>query len=266
MQAIRSLSIWLGVVVVTGVMYPIGLLVHLIALPFDPTRKAQHWYSCRWGRALTKLNSNWSFTLEGTERIPKDRPLILISNHTGMADILMAFCLDHQFKWIAKEIIFKVPMLGWFMSHSGYIRLRRGNRDSIVKCMERARWYLDHGISVLLFPEGTRTEDGELRPFKRGAFRLAIDSGCDILPMAMINTEDALPKNTWLVPEKRSDMKLLVGEVIPTKGLTLKDLPSLIEHSRAVIQTLKDQLAGKLEPSEVSEPDRATDFNDSVAV
>ena len=203
-----------------------------------------------------KLNSRWRFTVHGRERIPKDRPVVLIANHLGMADILMAFHLGHHFKWNAKQIIFRVPMLGWFMSHAGYIPVKRGDRESIHTCMERARWYLENGVSVLLFPEGTRSEDGELRPFKTGAFRLAIETGCDIVPMGIINTTDALPKRTWRIPDKLADMHLLVGDVIPTSDLTLADVDALSSRSRAAIQSLKDQLQGRRSPRESRRPMR----------
>ena len=126
----------------------------LVTMSFDPTRRIGHWYATLWGRIITKLNNRWSFEVIGQERIPQDRPLVVVSNHQGMGDIMMAFCMDLHFKWISKAANFYVPCMGWFMYHAGYIPLRRGDKSSIVKCMARARWYLDHGRDRALLPRG----------------------------------------------------------------------------------------------------------------
>jgi 1-acyl-sn-glycerol-3-phosphate acyltransferase len=242
MQALRSIYLWSAIALLTTVMYIVGLPIFLLTMPFDPQRRVGHWYAQRWGRIILKLNPRWSVEVRGQEHIPAGRPLVVVSNHQGVGDIMMAFTLDLHFKWISKAANFYVPCMGWFMYHAGYIPLRRGTKSSILRCMARARKYLDDGVSVLFFPEGTRSTDGRVGSFKAGAFKLAIDGGFDILPVAITGTFDALPKHSWKFPEERSTMKLLVGAPIPTKGLSDGDLDALMDRTRQTVIALKTEL------------------------
>jgi 1-acyl-sn-glycerol-3-phosphate acyltransferase len=244
-QALRSIYIWVGIAVLTSAMYVVGLPMFLLTMPFDPQRRIGHWYATSWGRIITKLNNRWSFDVIGQNRIPHDRPLVVVSNHQGMGDIMMAFCMDLHFKWISKASNFYVPCMGWFMYHAGYIPLRRGDKSSILKCMDRARKYLDDGVSVLFFPEGTRSTDGVVKEFKPGAFKLAIDAGVDILPLAITGTANALPKHTWKFSDEPTAMRMLVGDVISTRGLREADLPQLMAETRQAIVELKAELEGR---------------------
>jgi len=243
-QVLRSLYIWFSIAFGTMVMYFAVLPIFLITMPFDRKRRFGHWYATVWGRGILKLNNRWSTEVHHQERIPRGKPLVIVSNHQGMGDIMMAFCLDHHFKWISKRANFFVPFMGWFMFHAGYIPLVRGRRDSIERCMRKSRWWLDQGVSVLFFPEGTRSQDGVIKPFKPGAFKLALDAGCDILPIAMAGTLDALPKGTWKFSDEYVTMKVLVGHPISIRGYHEGNLDQLIERTRQDVIALKDELDG----------------------
>jgi 1-acyl-sn-glycerol-3-phosphate acyltransferase len=243
-QALRSIYIWVGIAVLTTAMYVVGLPMFLLTMPFDPQRRIGHWYATHWARMITGLNSRWSFAVIGQERIPQNRPMVVVSNHQGMGDIMMAYCMDLHFKWISKAANFYVPCMGWFMFHAGYIPLRRGEKSSIVKCMARARQYLDDGVSVLFFPEGTRSKDGAVKEFKPGAFKLAIEAGADILPLAIAGTANALPKHTWKFSDEPTAMRMLVGDVVSTRGMTEEDVPRLSAMVRGMIIGLKHELEG----------------------
>jgi 1-acyl-sn-glycerol-3-phosphate acyltransferase len=244
-QIVRSIYIWFSIGFGTALMYFAALPVFLVTAPFDRRRRFGHWYAQMWGRGILKLNNRWSVEVRGQERIPKNRPLVVVANHQGMGDIMMAFCLNLHFKWISKRANFLVPFMGWFMFHAGYIPLVRGRKDSIEKCMAKARWWLDQGVSVLFFPEGTRSRDGNVKEFKRGAFKLALDAGCDILPVGIAGTIDALPKGTWKFSDEHSAMKLLVGDVISIKGYTDSKIDELILLTRDEVIALKDELDGR---------------------
>jgi 1-acyl-sn-glycerol-3-phosphate acyltransferase len=101
------------------------------------------------------------------------------------------------------------------------------------------------GVSVLFFPEGTRSHDGVVKPFKPGAFKLALEAGCDVLPLAINGTLNALPKGTWLFGNERVKMRILAGEPISTRGMTDDDLERLMAMSRDAVVALKDELDGK---------------------
>ena len=236
---LRSLFNWFSIAATTTIMYVVGAPMFLLTAPFDPLRKIGHRYATIWGRLLTWFNSRWSVEVVGAEKIPKGRPLVVISNHQGVGDIIAVYFLDLHFKWISKAANFYVPFMGWFMFHAGYIPLRRGRKDSILRCMDRARWYLDRGISILFFAEGTRSLDGHVLPFKPGAFKVAIEGQFDILPLGIGGTKEALPKHSWKFPDERTPMKVYVGDLISTVGMTEADMPALIEKARAQIIALK---------------------------
>lgn len=242
-QVARSIYVWGAIAVLTVSMYVTGLPLFILTMPFDRTRAVGHWYAQRWGRMILKFNNRWTSTVYRHDRLPpKGKPVIIVSNHQGMGDIMMSFCLDIHFKWISKAINFYVPLMGWFMFHAGYIPLKRGNKKSIARCMERSREYLDMGVSVLFFPEGTRSKDGNIQAFKPGAFKLALEAKVDILPMAISGTHDALPKDTWKFSNDYSHMRVLLGNVISTSGYSDDNLDELIAKTRNTIITLKNEL------------------------
>jgi 1-acyl-sn-glycerol-3-phosphate acyltransferase len=248
-QVTRSIYIWSAIGFGTAVMYAAQLPVFLLSRPFDRNRRFGHWYATVWGRGILKLNNRWVIYVKGNERIPKGRPLVVVSNHQSMGDICMAFCLDLHFKWISKKVNFQVPFMGWMMYHAGYIPLVRGHRGSIEKCMEQAGTWLKRGVSVLFFPEGTRSQDGNIKAFKPGAFSLALKTGCDILPVAMTGTMDALPKHSWLFPDEYAHMKVSVGDPISIADYKPDEIDRLIEDTRQAITALKDDLDGKAAPA-----------------
>jgi 1-acyl-sn-glycerol-3-phosphate acyltransferase len=234
---IRAFFLWSAIALVTCAFYPPDILTALLWLPFDATRPVGHFWARQWARLIIWINPAWSVELSGA-RLPRGRHFVVVSNHESMADIIVDLHLPLHFKFISKESNFKVPVLGWGMSLAGYLPLRRGQRSSIERCMARARWCLDHGVSVLFYPEGTRSLDGALLPFKAGAFRLAIESGVDVLPIATTGSRDALPKNSLVFSSEKNPMRLVVGTPIPVKGLTLDDVQSLSDRTRAAIIAL----------------------------
>lgn len=244
LDVLFSIWCWFTVVAVTAVLYlPGHLPLWLVTRWFDETHRVCHWYCKHWARSVTRANPQWRMRVRGKENIPRDRPVILVSNHLGIGDILLLYFLDLQFRWMAKEVIFKVPMIGWSMAHAGYIRLRRGDKDSIKKALERSRWYLERGVSVLIFPEGTRSRDGKLLPFKPGAFRLALETGCDLLPMGIVGTEAALPTDGWKFPRRISHMHLEVGAPIRVADYTMNDVEALTQRTRQAIEDLLQRAA-----------------------
>jgi 1-acyl-sn-glycerol-3-phosphate acyltransferase len=256
-QTLRSLYIWTTIASLTAAMYAVGAPVFLLSAPFDKQRRLGHWYATRWGRLIMSINSRWSCEVIHGERIPKGRALVVVSNHQGVGDIMVAYHLDLHFKWISKASNFFVPFMGWFMFHAGYIPLRRGRKDSIVHAMERSRVYLENGVSVLFFPEGTRSADGVVKAFKPGAFRLALDGHFDILPLGISGTHDAIPKHSWRFSEDKAPMKVVVGDVISTQGLGEADLDALIARTRDAIIVLKADADARI-ARELGQPEPST--------
>ena len=130
------------------------------------------------------------------------------------------------------------------MRLSGDIPIVRGERDSIKRAVERCRTYLSRGVPVIIFPEGTRSETDEMLPFREGAFRLAIDEGVPIMPIAVEGTRTALAKHDWRFDYSRA--RVIVGEPIPTADLKEEDMEQLMEETRRQIEALRHTLRTKL--------------------
>jgi 1-acyl-sn-glycerol-3-phosphate acyltransferase len=171
----------------------------------------------------------------GTENVPSGTPVIFMSNHQGNFDILALFqAIPRRFAWIAKEELFRVPVFGHSMARAGYVPLDRsaGGRKAL-KSMDNAAALIREGRSVVVFPEGTRTPDGELLPFKQGGFLLAGKAGVPIVPITINGSMRINPKNHLeLYP---GTIKIRIGDPVPTVGVAGRDRERLMEQVRLAI-------------------------------
>jgi 1-acyl-sn-glycerol-3-phosphate acyltransferase len=181
------------------IFYVVALLLFLVTSPFDRNGKLLHLYSCFWGSQYFYLSPFWRFTVENRHHLPRRGPAVIVANHSSLGDILVLFGLYRPFKWVSKASVFRVPFLGWNMSLNRYVALQRGDRDSIAKMIRECEEWLQRGVPILMFPEGTRSEDGNMKPFKDGAFRLAIEQQCPLIPIVIVGTERTLPKHGLLL-------------------------------------------------------------------
>jgi 1-acyl-sn-glycerol-3-phosphate acyltransferase len=178
----------------------------------------------------------WRIRFEG--RWPPGRgAYVVVANHQSFLDIFVLCNIPHEMKWIAKRELFRIPMFGWAMTVAGDISLARGDAASAMKVMEKARRYLRSGMSVMIFPEGTRSTDGKLLPFKPGAFKLAIETGVPVLPIAVEGTGQGMPPGGLRVHSARITVRIL--EPVPTTGLTGRNV-------RALRDDVRDRIAGAL--------------------
>ncbi|OGX16044.1 MAG: hypothetical protein A2166_05370 [Omnitrophica WOR_2 bacterium RBG_13_41_10] len=179
-------------------------LVSTVLFPFDKKRKFTHAQCFWWSNAVTALNPYWDVKVEGLKNIDHNQTYVVVSNHQSLADIVLMYKTRMQFKWVAKESLFKIPFLGWNMFLAKHIMLRRGEFSSIKKVYKEAVQWLRSGISVLFFPEGTRSNDLAMGEFQNGAFKLAIKEKVPILPILIQGTRDAIPKGSWRFTTKIS--------------------------------------------------------------
>jgi 1-acyl-sn-glycerol-3-phosphate acyltransferase len=216
---LRAFSVvyWAFVVLTMPALFVGALAVFLLSLPFDPRRLALHAYSCAWATFYVVANPLWKVRVGGREHLPRRGPAVLVANHLSLLDILALYALFRPFKWVAKAELFRIPVVGWNMALNDYVRIRRGDPESARKMMEHCRRHLERGSPVLFFPEGTRSPDGRLQAFKDGAFRLAHEVGCPVVPIALTGTGEALPKN-GLVLRGRMDATVRVLPAIPSAG------------------------------------------------
>jgi 1-acyl-sn-glycerol-3-phosphate acyltransferase len=210
------------------------------ALEPDNLRVRGRWMR-RFGRLTARLNPLWRFSVEGTP--PADvghAAYVVVANHESSADPFLLSGLPWDMRWVSKEELFHVPVLGQLLRLGGDIPLRRGDRVSVARMLAEARATLADGLPVMIFPEGTRSPDGQLGQFKDGAFQLAIEAGVPILPLAIEGTRACRPKGSLWFGEASARVRVLPA--ISTHGLTLTDLPGLRERTRARIAGALDEM------------------------
>lgn len=192
-----------------------------------------------WAKTILSICSV-NMEVSGVENIGQELPGIYMSNHQSYFDIFALLAgLPVNFKFILKKELMKVPILGRAMKSAGYISLDREDSRKAVASMNKAADRIRNGASVLIFPEGTRSEDGVVREFKKGGFHLALKSGRDIIPVAIVKSRDIAPKGSLKV--NKGTIFLKIGKAIPVTGCSKKDMPLLMEKVRdAVVGMMKE--------------------------
>lgn len=220
-QFLFSLYLWFVVVLATGLISSLIIFSFPLAL-VDPSRRWAHRLGTLWGVLLIRLNPFWHLRVIGKEHIRKGKSYVLVANHASLSDIVCLFFLDHQFKWLAKKSLFKIPFLGWSMAAMGYIPLERGKYASIRTSYRQALDWLEKDVSILIFPEGTRSRSGEMGQFKSGAFRLAIESKRPIVPIVLAGTQQVISKGQAAFG-KPGGAVLSILPPIETKEISLEE-------------------------------------------
>jgi 1-acyl-sn-glycerol-3-phosphate acyltransferase len=250
-KAIQSALIWLFLAVWTILEFIPFIIIYPFTLLFDRKLSFAHWITTIWGIVFFSVNPLWKITVEGREKSGTGGPYVIAPNHESMGDILVLFHLRTHFKWIAKRVLFFIPLMGWAMGMAGDIPLVRGDRGSIRRCMRKAAEWLRRGVSVMIFPEGTRSRTGKLRAFKPGAFRLALETGRPILPVVLVGTFPVLPKKSWILKEK-AHVRMRVLDPIDPEPFAPGDCAGYSDHVRAIMAEAKAELENK-DPAEVVE-------------
>lgn len=186
------------VVLISAILFPIALIIRIITTPFDRKLIVLNFFSHFWGSLYFWTNPFWSLEISGREHLPKNRSVVFVSNHLSTIDVLVASRLFVHFKWVSKVENFKIPFIGWTMYLNRYVAIKRGGLSSIKSMMKQSKFHLDNGSSIFIFPEGSRAQDGVLKSFKTGAFKIAQESNVDIVPIVLTGTDKAVPKNTLM--------------------------------------------------------------------
>ena len=217
-QSIQSVAIWAVGIVTIVVLFFVMAFLSIILYPFDRKRKIVHAQCFWWTDAVTALNPYWDVKVAGLENLDYQKTYVVVSNHQSLADIVLMYKTRMQLKWVAKESLFKIPILGWNMLLARHIQLRRGNFSSIKRVYKEAGEWLRKNVSVVFFPEGTRSDSEGLGDFQNGAFKLAIKEKVPILPILIQGTKNAIPKGSWRFTTRISCV-LKVLPPIETSGL-----------------------------------------------
>ena len=232
---VLSALFWLFIVVSSLlVLFPVALLIWALTVLFDRRLVVLHLFTCFWASLYSWLNPAWRVRVEGREHIRPDVAYVMVANHQSLLDILVLFRLFVHFKWVSKIENFRVPAVGWNMSLNRYIKLRRGNRESVERMMRACERTIAEGNSIMMFPEGTRSPDGRLRAFKPGAFTLAQTTRAPLLPIILQGTANALPKRGFVL-RGRHEIRIRVLDEIPYRTFADISVEALTERVRDLI-------------------------------
>jgi 1-acyl-sn-glycerol-3-phosphate acyltransferase len=206
----------------------------MICTFFDRSGRLYHLHARGWSRAGFRL-AGIRLEVTGAEKVPVDTPVIFMSNHQGNFDIFALFlALPQRFSWIAKEELFRIPVFGHSIARAGYVPLNRtGDGRQALKSIEAAAAIIRKGQSVAIFPEGSRTFDGGLLPFKKGGFLLAGKAGVPIVPVTINGSMLINPKTRLELHP--GTIRVRIADPIPTEGLDLHDRHHLLEDVRRTI-------------------------------
>jgi 1-acyl-sn-glycerol-3-phosphate acyltransferase len=219
----------------------VGSLTALLFGAIDKTGELVLALARLWSRVILGVPG---VKLEVKMHVPLEpgRPYVFMPNHASMVDIWVVFvAIPASFRFIAKKQLAQIPLFGWAMAAGRFIFIDRQNAASARRSMEEAARRIRGGQSVVIFPEGTRTRDGRLLPFKKGGFHLAMDSGADIVPVAIRGSREVMPRGAALI--KAGTVTLEVGEPIPTAGLKSADRDALIKKVRGRVAEMLGETA-----------------------
>lgn len=226
---IRTLLLFFWTVLVTGFFAVVVILISFISRNGDTIHKvARIWAKC------ILVASGVKVTVKGLPNIDPAGSYIYMSNHLSNFDIpiLMSY-LPVQFRWLAKAELFRIPLFGYAMKRAGYISIDRSDRKSAIQSLNKAAKIIRNGVSVVIFPEGTRSQNNNIQPFKKGGFFLAIDSGVHIVPIIIHAAWSIMPKKQFLV--KPGNVVLEITSPIESSDYTRETRDDLMEKIRNVI-------------------------------
>ncbi len=233
-------------------MFLIALSLFCLTYFFDKRLIILNLFTAFWGTMYIWFMPVWSVKVIGRQKMDMKKSYVVVSNHQSQLDILVAFSLFFPFRWVSKAEVFLLPFIGWNMVLNGHVKLKRGDKESIKKMIEQCEDLLRRNISIVLFPEGTRSKTGVLRPFKPGAFVLAKKMKKPILPLVINNTKNALPKHVMTLQGKH-EMEIRVLDEIPYsqfEHMEVEDIANMVRqtiasHVREHIDLEREKYTGR---------------------
>lgn len=239
LSRLRSYFIWDPLIWIYTII--LGALSLLCSI-FDRSGRVQHGFARLWSRMILGTIGA-RITVTGLDAIDTSRSQVYVVNHSSALDIPLLYVqLPFQFRILAKRELFRYPFMGWHLRRSGQIPVDLDNPKKSIRSLNRAVEALKHGMPLMIFPEGGRSEDGQLQPFMGGAFFAAIKAQVDVVPMAVSGTYEMLKMNTWHI--KPRPLRMAVGRPVSTGGLTVRDTEALTAQVRQIISDMIAANAG----------------------
>lgn len=227
-----SLLAWITMILTSLVITPFFLLVWAATFWWDRRRVAAHYMGTFWAWHYQSLIPFWKLRLHGREKIPFRRPVVLVSNHRSLVDILALYKLRRPFKWTSKAENFKLPFVGMVLSLTRSIRIRRESERSGHQFLSQAEEEMRKGSSILIFPEGTRSRSSTMRPFKEGAFLLAKKMGSGIIPIVLTGSDKTFDRGSWVLKGRAEIRIRVLDEIGPdeVERMEIRELMALVRE------------------------------------
>lgn len=242
---------WVLFILTTCMLFVWAAIVHAYHRLFNPDQSTEacHRVAVLWGQTLFALGPAWSHEVRGRENLPAEnaQPYVMIANHSSTADIWALFLVGGQFRWLSKDTMFRVPLVGLAMKWAGYVSVTRGNKQSQYQAVETSRKWLRKGVSMAFFPEGTRSDDGHVKEFKIGAFRLAQEENVMIVPVVLRGTRDMLVKNSGFPKKAHLDIEIL----LPVRSLEGEDSRAFADRVQKIVANRLSRPAQSSSPSAI---------------
>jgi 1-acyl-sn-glycerol-3-phosphate acyltransferase len=221
-----------------GILTPPSALGAVVAAIFDRGGNWSHRAARLWGRALLWV-CRIRVSVQGLDRLEPNQTYIVAANHSSLFDIpILLAKLPIQFRWLSKQELFRIPVFGRAMRACGYIPIDRSNPKAWVRSLNDAAAKIKAGASVVVFPEGTRSLDGRIKPFKRGAFDMAIKSQTPILPVTINGAHWLLPsKSLWV---RSGPVQVIIHQPVPVRGRDKKQQAELMDQVQNAIKEQYD--------------------------
>ena len=237
---LRNLLCMVVAVVATAIFFPVTVVVALLTL--NPG--ATVWVARRLWSPILIATGGAKVVVTGQENVDPNRPTIYVSNHQSSLDIPIHFVtVPVNFRYVAKHQLKYVPFVGWYLWYAGHIFVNRGRRDKAIASLDAAAQKIRNGTSVFLYPEGTRSDDGSVLPFKKGPFALALKSRVPVVPITIEGSGSVMPKNSWNI--KPGPVYVKIGKPIDTTDFAEDDREGLARAVRDVIIQQSLELGGK---------------------
>jgi 1-acyl-sn-glycerol-3-phosphate acyltransferase len=234
---IYSIVVWILWIVESILLGTIATVAGI----FDRSGRTSHLLARLWGRCLI-ASSGIKVEVSGIENIIKDGPQIFVANHQGDFDIFsITAYFPVQLRWIAKKELFKIPFVGWSMRAARYVSIDREHKRSAIRSIQSAARLIEKGFSIVVFPEGTRSMDGKLLPFKRGSLVLINKTDAPLVPVTISGSDKVLKANSLRI-HRDAGIRIKIDKPIYTNSMNKEDKELLLPKIREIIENNLDRL------------------------
>jgi 1-acyl-sn-glycerol-3-phosphate acyltransferase len=257
MSAAFSILYWTYFTLSCVILFSGAVLLWLVTLPFDRNRTLLHRYTGWWGLLYLRCLPGCRIHVEGRDKIVLGTAYVLVANHQSLTDIMALSALAVPFKWVSKKEVFRWPFIGWNMALNQYVAVDRGNLRNVRQTLTECKSWLERGMSLMMFPEGTRSKTAEIQEFHSGSFKLAADCGCAVVPVVVDGTFPIFRGWRVLAFPGQITIRVLDPVTIGQAGGKVQKFCDVVsermKQELAAIRAVKMQ-----EPVVARSPDRAT--------